>query len=263
MTAMFGVKVDSVESRLLQLTAFNAGYFWSVARGEKTVRYTDEPHLYIGDDKSICWCNKVSIGDTIIPFAAAMEFLLTGKKMWKDAAEIDLGKYKAFVMPGEYIKAGCVTLNKEEVEQLLKAYNDDTKEELLTYYGVHCDDNMGFAIVELGKKLGWTTHLSKNGYGEKENTFYFKPSYTVGMMGFVDDFRDTHPDGNPVKIVTVAELLIGLSDGTIAPVVKRKTIEYTFNGKHFVVLPGRSIEIKNEMTLSYNQVDRLERAWKE
>jgi len=263
MPAMFGCNVDPVQSRLLQLAAFNAGYFWSVALGEGKVRYTEEPYLYLWNNKSICWSGKVDPGQTIIPFAAAMEFLLTGKKMWKDAAEIDLGKYKAFVMPGEYIKAGCITLQKEEVEQLLKAYNDDTKEELITYYGVHCDDNMGFAIVELGKKLGWTTHLSKGGYGEKESTFYFKPSYTVGMIGFVGDFRDTHPDGNPVKIVTVAELLMGLADGTIAPVAKRKTIEYTFNGKHFVILPGRSIEIKNEMTLSYGQVDRLERAWKE
>ena len=168
MPALFGVSVDSVQSRLLQLAAFNADYYWSVARGKKDVRYTEERYLYLWDDKSICWAGGVSKNDTIIPFAAAMEFVLTGKKMWKDAAEIDLGKYKAFVMPGEYIKAGCITLKKEEVEQLLKAYHDNV-EEPITYYAVHCDEQMGYALVEVGRKFGWTTHLMKNGgYGEEK-----------------------------------------------------------------------------------------------
>ena len=120
MSFLFAVKVNPVQSRLLQLALFNAGCLW--ADGKKEVADVRFAYLFLDNNKSILRSTDNDDNEREITFEAAMEYALTGKKMWVDAVELQIGQNKAFVVPGEYIKVGCTTIKSDDIEKLIKAY---------------------------------------------------------------------------------------------------------------------------------------------
>jgi len=116
------VDVDVCTSGLVQSLLFKYGYQWP--QGGETVQYEDEKRLYINERSRTITYGGMEEGDLHLRNNQELIDYLNGELTPK-AVEIEVGDYDVLINPGHSIKFGCTTLNKEQVETVIKAWNKE------------------------------------------------------------------------------------------------------------------------------------------
>lgn len=161
-------------------------------------------------------------------------------------------------MPGEYIKVGCTTLNKEEVEKLLKVYNKPFKR---TTVAVHCNLEELNTLATVAKTMGFSgcTPDTTGNY-----TFYLNGYDGPGTYSYDFEHITTHPSCN-VELITFHEAITGLVNKTITKDYKQsnKVFVNVNDDISCVVCSQQSIEVKGELLLDVDTINQLIKAWKD
>jgi hypothetical protein len=246
-------KVNEQSSRLIQLIAFKCGVDWGFA---KEPRYTSAPYLCrsIDGTGTLMFNGSGDLGSVHLEFTNEqfIEHLVTGKVTWevpKKELLVNVGAYTASVIPGESIKAGCVDLDAETVEKLIKAWSKK--------YGriaVKVDVNQSRLIQLAANKLGFTWSTKKV-FVPSPNTHWLYLDNWDNKRYAWDDQSVVQADYTDVR--SFNELMESLLCDSLAPA---QTIQS--KNRMIKVIAGESVEFA-ELTLNKDQVNELIKAWKD
>jgi len=255
MGTIFGVKVNPVQSRLLQLAFFKAGYKWYGTQAE--VQYLDKAYLYPWTDHTICHSDKFSNYNyrPEITFEEALEWALTGKECWEKPILVSVDTYEAQVFPGKSVNVGCVNLDNKQMDKLINAYTNPKQE--VVRYAIKCNEAQFKTLIELANRFDWGTVPD---YSTDRECFIFNSCHVLGECGF--NYKvDINCDSGKYTQITFEDAIIKLVDGSMKTGTPKEQ-KLKISGKTYIIRPGKEIEVIDEITINDSDVQKLIAAYR-
>lgn len=125
----FGVKVTPAQASILLGIVKKLGY--TLCSSQIQVDH----YIQFWVDKNLTH-SEYDYTDTnygTVSFEVALNYFVNGVKFWKESLSVKpfwkvkktltFGQHTAEIMPGEYIKIGCTTLNDNKVKEIITAWN--------------------------------------------------------------------------------------------------------------------------------------------